>query len=279
VAGPDSPTSGLPAVQRARAVTRVEPAPAAQLVAAAGTAVAGAARFGQVLTRSGWGLVRRLPGGPAVQREVQRLQDMAFTELRRLLDVQAGISANGSGIAERGVLTLIQTDGASPEPLRSAMNDLLERSVDADRTTSRDYLYRNIISQLVPDEARILAALAGGAPFAAIDVVAKPLGRAPTRTVLANASTVGRAAGVVIPANVPTYVTRLHGFGLVEFGPADDSISTQFDILAADSAVQAAEAAVEAHGHGSPKQIRRTLTISVFGREFWAACDPAQQTN
>jgi hypothetical protein len=94
--------------------------------------------------------------------------------------------------------------------------------------------------------------------------------------VLANASTVGRSAGVVSPESVPTYITRLHNFGLVEFGPPDDSLGTQFDILAADSTVQAAQATAEARHHGSPRLVRKTLTISQFGRDFWAASDPSR---
>ncbi len=156
------------------------------------------------------------------------------------------------------------------------MSELLERSVEPDRTASRDYLYGTIISQLVPDEARILAALGDGALFAAVDVLAKPLGRAATRTVLANASTVGRAAGVVTADAVPTYVTRLYRFGLVEFGPPEPSIAMQFDIVATEAAVQAAEATIEARRQGSPRLIRKTLSISSFGREFWAACDPSR---
>lgn len=261
----------LPAVSGVRQVARSESVPAAQLVAAAGTAIVGAAKVGRLLTRSGWGLARRLPGGQAVQREVQRLQDVALSELRRLLDVPPGLTAAANG-DERRVMMLIQ-NGAGADPLRSAMNELLERSVETDRQTSREYLYGNIISQLVPDEARILAALSDGTQFAACDVIAKR--RSTTRVVLANASTVGRSAGVVIPDNVPTYVTRLHQFGLVQFGPPDDSIAMQFDILATDSAVQAAEASIEARRMGSMRLARKTLSISPFGREFWAAADPS----
>lgn len=262
----------LPAVSRGRQVVRSESVPAAQVVAAAGNAIVGAAKVGRLVTRSGWGLARRLPGGQAVQREVQRLQDVALTELRRLLDVPPGLTASAANGDERRVMMLIQNGGGA-DPLRSAMNELLERSVETDRHASREYLYGNIISQLVPDEARILAALSDGTPFAACDVIAKR--RSTTRVVLANASTVGRSAGVVTPDNVPTYVTRLHQFGLVQFGPPDDSIAMQFDILATDSAVQAAEASIEARRMGSMRLARKTLSISPLGREFWAAADPS----
>jgi hypothetical protein len=256
---------------RGRQLARPEPS-GAQVVAAAGSAIVATAKVGRLLTRSGWGLARRLPGGAALQREVQRLQDAALHEVRRILDVPEGSAGAMSADEQRAVLLVQNSSGSNP--LREAMTELLERSVETDRHSSRDYLYGNIISQLVPDEARILAALSDGREFAAVDVVAKQLGRSSVRPVLANASTVGRSAGVSNPDNVPTYVTRLHNFGLVEFGPPNEDLSTQYDILAADSAVQAAQATAESRRLGSPRLLRKTLCISPFGRDFWAATDP-----
>jgi hypothetical protein len=258
-------------------VARIEPPPAAQVVAVAGGAIVGAAKVGRLLTRSGWGLARRLPGGEALQREVQRLQDAALSEVRRLLDIPEatqGMRANGVTPDEQRVMMLVQSS-AGKDPLRSAMNELLERSVEPNREASREYLYGNIISQLVPDEARILAALSDGSVYAAGDVAAKQFGR-PDRIMLANVSTVGRSSGVVTPDNVPTYLTRLHSFNLVEFGPPEDSIAYQYDILATDSTVQAAEATIEARRLGTPRLHRKSLSISPFGREFWSAADPAR---
>ncbi len=274
MAVPDRRGRALPAPSRDRQLSRIEPVPGAQVVAAAGTAIVGVAKVGRMLSRSGWGLARRLPGGQALQREVQRLQDAALNEVRRMLDVPGSAASPDVTREEHRAMMLIH-DSDGPEPLRSAMNELLERSVEPDRGASREYLYGNIISQLVPDEARILAALSDGSVFAAADVVAKHFGR-PPRVVLANASTVGRSAGVVTPDNVTTYLTRLLGFGLVELGPPDDSINTQYDILVTDASVQAAEATVEARKLGSGRLIRKTLSISQFGREFWSATDPAR---
>jgi hypothetical protein len=258
-------------VPRAGQVVRIEPQ-AAQVVAAAGTAIVATAKVGRLLTRSGWGLARRLPGGAALQREVQRIQDAALHEVRRMLDIPDGVAHAATG--EEARVMMLVGNSTGPEPLRDAMSELLERSVESTRATSREYLYGNIVSQLVPDEARILAALSDGSPYATVDVVARQLGRNNTRTVLTNASTIGRSAGVSIVDNVPTYLTRLHSFGLIEFGSPDESIAMQFDILAADSVVQAATAAIEAKHQGTPKMVRKTLTMSAFGREFWAACDP-----
>jgi hypothetical protein len=272
VADRDAQRRPLPA-PRGRHLARPEP-PAAQVVAAAGSAIVATAQVGRLLTRSGWGLARRLPGGATLQREVQRLQDAALTEVRRLLDIPDG-GPHGMTPEEQRAVLLVQ-NSTGTEPLREAMGELLERSVETDRSRSREYLFGTIVSQLVPDEARIMAALSDGKAYAAMDVVARQLGRSGTRTVLANASTVGRSAGVVSPENVPAYITRLHNFGLVEFGPADDALSTQYDILATDSTVQAAQADIVARHSGSPRLVRKTVVISPFGRDFWAASDPTR---
>jgi hypothetical protein len=175
---------------------------------------------------------------------------------------------------EQRVMMLVQDADTDAAPLRTAMTELLERSAETNHARSSDYLFGTIVSQLVPDEARILAALAAGDAFAVVDVVAKQVGRAPTRTLVSNTSTVGKAAGISSPANTPTYLTRLRGFGLIEFGRPGDGLSAQFEALTADPAVASVRAGAERSKHGSTKLIRKSVTLSAFGREFWAACAP-----
>jgi hypothetical protein len=256
-------------------VTSIEVQPA-QVVAAAGSAVVTAARVGRLLGRTGWRLARQLPGARTLEREAQRLQSAAMSEARRLLQLpQASPAtlrpANSASAEERRTLQYIRDADPGTAPLRNAMGELLERSVESTRADSRDYLYGTIISQLVPDEARILAALSDGTRFAAMDVVQK-LRRGRTRVVLAHASAVGRQAGLVSPDSTPTYLTRLHGFGLVEFGPEDESLAVQYDILATDATVQDARRSVR----GTVRLVRKTLQLSTFGAQFWAAADPAR---
>jgi hypothetical protein len=273
---PDGHSTGLPAVVNSRDLARRD---STQIVAAAGTAagtaIVTAAKVGRLMTRAGWGFARRFPGGETVQREVQKIQDAAITEVRRILDIpDEQPKRNGHDDEARRVMMLINGSYDDMSPLRGAMSELLERAVESNRDTSRDYLYGNIISQLVPDEARILAALSDGTAYAALDVIGKH--RSGTRTVLSNASTVGRQSGVAVVSNTATYVTRLYRFGLVEFGPQRDEIAMQYDILATESEVQAAVALVEAQRLGSPKLINKSVSISTFGRDFWSACDPSR---
>lgn len=255
--------------------TQVEPT---QVVAAAGTAIVTGARVGRLLGRSAWRVARQLPGAERLEREAQRIQQAALHEMRRALDLpQATRSPNGTASAEESRAVLfVQRSSGDEAPLRSAMGELLERSVETDRAASREYLFGTIISQLVPDEARILAFLSDGHVVASADVVTRPIGRSRTRTELAHASTVGRNAGVSNPDNTPTYLERLLGFGLIQFGPEDGTLGTEYEILATDPSVQSAQARAEARKQGSVRLVRGTVALSDLGRQFWEASDPSR---
>ena len=255
------------------AVARAEQPTSAQLVATAGSAIVSAARVGRILGRSGWRIARQLPAMKLVEQQAQRLGHTAAAELRRLLEVPGQLLGTPSPEEQR-VMMLVQDAGSDPAPLRTAMSELLSRAGESTAGKSREYLFGTIVSQLVPDEARVLAALSRGKRYAVVDVVAKHLGRSSTRTVFANASLIGAAAAVSPARNVATYLGRLEGFGLVEFGPASDDLSEEYDQLAVDSAVQEARALIDHNRMGSAKLIRKSVALSPLGRDFWAACAP-----
>lgn len=257
-----------------RALALPEPAQTGQVVAAAGGAIVAGAKVGRILGRSAWRIAKQLPGVSAVEQQAQRLRGLAAAELGRLLDAPPERTGAATEEEQRAML-LVQGAAADPEPLRSAMSELLERSAGAADGRSREYLFGTIVSQLVPDEARILAVLAErGTPFPAVDVVSRNVGRSTTRLVLANVSTLGAAAGVAVPADAPTYVGRLHAFGLVEYGPAPDELEPAFRLLAEEPAVAAARNRIETAKLGSPRVVRKTVALSPLGREFWTACAP-----
>lgn len=240
---------------------------AGQLVSSAGSAIVAAAKVGRILGRSGWRIARQLPGAQTVEREAQRLQRAAVHEVRRILDVPQNVFGTASSEEARAVL-LIQ-NSTDQAPLRSAMGELLDRSANRNPTTSQDYLFGTIISQLVPDEARIVAALADALAHATVDVIDKSRGGS---TLLAAASLIGFGAGVAEPRNTPTYLVRLRGFGLVEFGPEDEALADEYDALARDETVRAAQAV--ARRPAGTRLRRGTVRLSPLGHSFWAATDP-----
>lgn len=254
---------------------RRQSGPAGQLATAASGAIVSTARFGRLLGRTGWRLARQLPGVPAVEAQAHRMGRLAATELARLLELPPSTPAPAApvGPEERWAMRLLQEAGTDPEPLRTAMGELLGRAASANGIRGQEYLYGTIVSQLVPDEARILAALAAQQSYPAVDVIAKQFGR-PPRTVLANASTVGSAAGVTRMAEVATYLTRLDALGLVEFGDPGPGLSARFDSLTGERSVRAARSEAEHGRFGTVRVARKSVALSALGREFWSACAP-----
>jgi hypothetical protein len=251
--------------------------PGAALAATAGNAIMTAARLGRLLGRSGWRIARQLPGMNLVQQQAERLRHVASAELLHLLGVPQQLLGS-AGPEEQRVMMLVRDATSDPAPLRTAMTELLNRSSGSTAGNSKEYLFGTIMSQLVPDEARVLAALAEGGRYAVVDVVAKHIGRSSSRTMSANASLLGAAAGVSPARNVATYLSRLQSFGLVEFGPAAADLGEQYDKLAVDSVVQEARARIERNKLGSARLSRKSVALSPLGREFWAACEPDRRT-
>lgn len=218
------------------------------------------------LLRAGLRLTRELPGGASVERVALRMEDVALGRLGRGLDaaarqVRAELARAGDGTVD---------------PLRERMAELLELSVEHGRAGATRALYGVLVGQLAPDEARILAALSDGRPFPLVHVARRLPTGGTGETVLRNASTVGKEAGVAVPENVPAYLGRLLAFGLVERAGQDDALSDEYDILLTDRAVVDAEDAARGARRLAPRILRDSVRISAFGTAFWHACDPAR---
>ncbi|TVS98794.1 DUF4393 domain-containing protein [Amycolatopsis bartoniae] len=225
-----------------------------------------AGRLAGWAARTGVSLAGRLPGLGNAGESLRQVERQVLNELRKRLDE----------VDDPYVVALSAASSREPagevvpaaEPLRSAMKELLDRSVTFDQERAREYLYATVLRQLTPDEARILTVLSDGDAYPAVDVVARG-----ERILLRNASTVGTAAGVTLPDEVPSYLTRLAGLGLVDLTAEDPELDPQYEVLATDELVRAARA-----GARRTRLVRHTLRLSRFGARFWAACDPAALT-
>lgn len=217
---------------------------------------------------------RVVPGVELAERGLDELERRALLGLRRRLD-QIALPAPTATAPERRAEAPPAPDPAParasvvPPPtgdelVRSRLDELLEHAVNDSTAQSRDQLHAAIVRALVPDEARILSALAGGRRFALLHV-AEPSGR----IVLENASSVGRAAGVALVDRVPLYVTRLRNMDLVVEGPEDLALKDDYPVILTEAPVQ--EARRRAAGRRPAKILRRTLAISPLGREIWRA--------
>jgi hypothetical protein len=231
--------------------------------------------------RTGYSFGKRLPGVDTAERGLRQVERQLLGELRKRLDevddpYYAALTAASTmnrpttnGYKPNSAITVVPARDGHAEPLRAAMAELLNRSIGFGREKAKEYLYAIILRQLTPDEARILSALSGGSPFPLIDVAERTSLGGAGRIVLRNASTVGKAAGVSLLDQVPSYLTRLIGLGLVDIDEEAPSLEPQYEILMTDEIVRQAENSVK-----RVKFVRRTVHISRLGAQFWEACDP-----
>ncbi|WP_304113459.1 Abi-alpha family protein [Mycolicibacterium bacteremicum] len=157
-------------------------------------------------------------------------------------------------------------DPASPNAVLRA---LLDRSMYTSPDKSRDALYLDLLNALVPDEARILAALSDGSAYPVVHIAEPGAGGTPVFA-LKNASTIGRSAGVSLPRYTPLYLTRMLRLGLVRLGPEASSMNDEYEMLLTDSAVNIAVATAR-RGVRAARVVRRTVRISDLGQELWEA--------
>jgi hypothetical protein len=209
---------------------------------------------------------RQVPGAGLTERELQRVETAVLRQLKERLD--SVDDSSGQPLAAPA------PEAAPEEASDPAMllAGLLQDSVEQTGPTARTRLHRWLLQQLLPDQARILAALSDGSSYPLVHVVRKgPLSGSlgGGEPVLENASTVGRAAGVALPDLVPVYLGHLRGLGLVDVGPEDETLREGYDIAETDAVVRSA---VERAGGNGVRTSRRSIRLSELGHDLWSAC-------
>jgi hypothetical protein len=201
---------------------------------------------------------QNLPGLAASVQKLGKLETSFLRELKRRLDgLKPGEQqAEGSGDPRAQLFGQLLADS------RSAKDK--PECGDAD-------LHLRILRSLVPDEARILAAMADGTRYPLLHIEARGAGG--TFEVLNNACTVGRVAAIAQQDAVCVYVGHLRDLGLLEQGPKEDALNDQYGLLRNEDYVRRAIEQAQA-GRRGITEIKRTVHISRLGEQLWAACLP-----
>jgi hypothetical protein len=161
-------------------------------------------------------------------------------------------------------------DEPDPDSLSGKMTQLLDRALGQNTRGSQVELYHHLLDQLVADEARIIGALSDGSVSPLVNVYAWSRPRVQGQATLENASLIGRTANVALPQMVPQYVSHLLSLGLVEKGPEDPALETEYEVLMAESMVLAAIKSAS-RGPISAKVDKFVLSLSGLGRSLWEA--------
>jgi hypothetical protein len=157
-----------------------------------------------------------------------------------------------------------QSEATQPRSLRERGAELLERSADVEYEEEFHPAYERILSQLAPDEARILRLLARRGQQPAVDVrTSKALGMG-SEMVAPGLNMIGLEAGCRYLDRVPAYLNNLYRLGLIWFSrePLDDP--TDYQVLEAQPDVIEAK---RKGGRGA-KTVRRSISLTPFGEDF-----------
>jgi hypothetical protein len=165
-----------------------------------------------------------------------------------------------------------QRDAASydDEALRRRWEDLLELSLDVEVDEVDGHpAFADILTQLHPDEARILRLLAADGAQAAVDVRNwRPLGIG-SHVVAPGLNMIGPHAGCLMPERVSVYLSNLFRLGLIWFSRDTLSEIGPYQVLEAQPLVTEA---MEEAGRGTT--VRRSIRLTPFGEQFCAATLP-----
>lgn len=158
------------------------------------------------------------------------------------------------------------TDGAEGPrgiTLADRLDALLDASADLTDSDAGHPAYVRILSELAPDEARILRLFAQRGPQPSVDVrTRRPFGVG-SRLVAPGITMIGRYAGCQHVELVPAYLNNLFRLGLIWFPREALTEHSLYDVLEAQQEVR--EALERA---GSGVTVRRGIELTAFGRNL-----------
>ncbi len=204
--------------------------------------------------------------GSAVRR-FQDAENWAMSELKQRLDAIAEEAAEGAVRQRRREKT---------PPPGDMLAALLAESRSVDPDAARLRLYRQTLSRLVPDQVAMMALLADKEIAPLCHVVAGRLPAGPVNAVvLANASSLGRDAGVLLREYVPQYMSELLAMGVFEAGPEDERLADQYELLMADTQLRNTMDRIRREMKMYPRLQRFSVRMSEYGSALWHDCRPA----
>lgn len=216
--------------------------------------------------RAGGRIVRAAMGGASPARLVDTTQAELRVYLRRMLGV--GDSSIVEAPPPRAGMSNGDLPGGRAE-LRALGDDLLRRSAQVDVTEELHPAYARILSDIAPDEARILRLLWYAGPEPAVDVRTAVVFGVGSQLVAPGLSMIGMRAGCRHVERVPAYLNNLHRLGLVWFSREPVTDTRRYQLLEVQPDVMEAKRRA---GRGRTK--RRSIHLTPFGKDFCDSCLP-----
>jgi hypothetical protein len=268
---PRRPSPGALALRPDPAVLRA--APNLVRVAAESTAHLVGWTVGAAVAGANYVIRRSMEGQPAASILQEAAGDLRNVALRALgIDPRAvptiALGAPGESGAPSADRSVVR--GASTQELQRRGVELLRRSNDVNVVEDTHPAFARILSEITPDEARILRFIYLEGPQPALDIrTFRPLGIG-SELVASGMSMIGEHAGLRNLERVDQYLTNLSRLGLIEQSREPVSNPNRYQVIEAQPKTVAA---MKSAGR-APKLVQRSIRLTSFGEEFVRTCLP-----
>jgi hypothetical protein len=213
----------------------------------------------------------------AARKTVRQLLDIADVDERmrsagaagdvakRVVDaVPIPTPGRSSGARHHGQPAKATENGAGPGSLRADGEALLRRSRDVNYSEDAHPAYARILSELAPDEGRILQLLLLKGPQPAVDIrTGGPIGFVSSRLIAPGLTMIGPRAGCRYVERTPSYLHNLFRLGMVWFSRETLPDPLPYQVLEAQPDVLGA-----IHSVRYAKIVRRSIHLTPFGEDF-----------
>ena len=154
--------------------------------------------------------------------------------------------------------------------LRRRGEDLLRRSNDVHVVDDTHPAFARILTELTPDEARVLRFLYLEGPQPSIDVrTSRPLGIG-SELVAGGLNMIAEHAGCRYVDQIGQYLTNLQRLGLIRFSKEQVSNPQRYQVVEAQPKVTEAMK----HAGRLPRAVHRSIHLTEFGSTFCETCLP-----
>ena len=213
--------------------------------------------------------LRRIAVDPAAAQEA--IEEMT-REVREVARDFLGVTELESEVREMAPLLstgLLRAGSSSPEALRAQGEQLLRDAADVGFDEGAHPAFARILTELSPDEARILRLLAleGAQPM--VDVRAANLIGNGSQLIAQSLNMLGSKAGLRQRERVPVYLANLVRVNLIVLSEDPLDTPVEYQVLEAQPDILAV-----LHTTARAKVIRRSVLLTPLGQEFCEVCLP-----
>jgi hypothetical protein len=209
-------------------------------------------------------VIRGAVSGQSAASLIEQLSNEAKQSLRELLGVAEVPDPMPKALRER-VIPNESRDHGPGYTLPERLGALLDASADLTYDDVGHPAYVRVLSELSPDEARILRLFAERGAQPSVDVRTRRLFGMGSELVAPGITMIGRYAGCRDVDKVPAYLNNLFRLGLIWFSREQLPEQSLYDVLEAQDEVHEA---MERAGKGIT--VRRSIELTAFGRNLCA---------